>query len=161
MDSYCERDTSPREASIHNVGMTSLSSSKLYGAYVPTANCTNTGQSTQANCIASVWDHDSNATTPDVPGIWIPVSQGPGKDNFIGFGGDNCPGTRAAGDIISLEDVITPASTCTLDVTSYKMGVFGHISGNSYIGIQVDNNGVIAERAESANGQTAANATCV
>ncbi len=45
LDSYCARETKPREATLSNVGMVSLFSSKLYG---------NQGSAADANCNVGV-----------------------------------------------------------------------------------------------------------
>ena len=45
----------------------------------------------------------------------------------------------------------TTNTDCKLGVTTYKMGVFGHISGATWIPIQVQHTGVVTERAEGAN----------
>ena len=115
-DSFCERDTSPENASVENVGMASLLSSKLYGSR-------------------------------------------PGKRNFIGFSATlptntneqcgtvnsiNLYTTTVSDEKIRENDIITGAG-CVLGITEYKMGVFGHLSGEDYIPTEVDNNGVVDE----------------
>ena len=115
-DSFCQRDTSPENASIENIGMTSLLSSKLYGT-------------------------------------------SPGKANFIGFSAANptpaiqvCPSvnginlytTNVDAEKIRENQTVTGVG-CTLGVTTYKMGVFGHLSGKDYQPIEVDHEGVVDE----------------
>ena len=150
LDSYCQRETSPDDATINNVGMESLLSSKLYGpsssaALVRCTSCTtpsdnglyNNGHTCGAGC-----------TTAAVNGT------GPGKDNYIGFGDTNCTN----GDAAQVANVsvrgdnggtVTPLETrCELDISTYTMGVGGHLSGNDFIGIKIDDNGVVEEQDE-------------
>ncbi|MDE0150963.1 MAG: hypothetical protein OXK80_00485 [Bdellovibrionales bacterium] len=155
LDSFCERETVPRDASINNVGMQSLVSSKLYGN-LTTASCSDSAQTTSAACVGN-WDHDSNGSTPDEARVWTPASTGPGKENFIGFSsagtGCNSPGTTAPIPTANLQivDVVgsSPApAQCQLLVTAYEMGVAGHLSGADFIGVSVNNNGVVSETSE-------------
>ena len=117
LDSFCDRDTAPTDASIVNVGMASLSGSKYYG-------------------------------------------DNPGKNNFIGFGafaGSNpCPGTWGPTHI---QDSNTPVATahvinnvaaqidanCTLGIDEYRMGVFGHVGGVEYFGLNIRETGVVED----------------
>ena len=77
----------------------------------------------------------------------------PGKANFIGFGREGCTGTSlvaAAPNVHVVRDVsATTDADCTLNVTTYKMGVFGHISGNNWFGIQVDQDGLLANESDT------------
>ena len=61
LDSFCERDTSPVEASLGNVGMSSLVSSSLYGGQgacqdpaTPVTGCTCSGQANGTACSGHV-----------------------------------------------------------------------------------------------------------
>ncbi len=154
LDSYCERDTLPVAASIQNVGMRSLVSSKLYGNLQPAQAgvcagtplaCTNSRRVGQTCTVAT--DCDAPATT------------GPGKINLIGFTAvdANCqavipPATTPSTLLVTATAIRDATSTadpdCELTVTSYKMGVWGHISGNTFIGNEIDHNGVIRESSE-------------
>ena len=116
LDSYCERETDPSTISLKNVGMSSLFPSNLYGP-------------------------------------------NPGKNNFIGFGafgsadcGTWTPATHIHSlntvddDAIVINDTAGRIDTdCTLDVTEYEMGVFGHISGKTFYGLVVNQNGVVTD----------------
>ena len=150
LDSFCERETNPEDATVGNVGMQSLLSSKLYGpgssaSLVRCTSCTsnsdnglyNTGHTCGAGC-----------TTAAVNGT------GPGKDNYIGFGDTNCTN----GDSAVLANVsvrgdnggtLTPLETrCELNISDYTMGVGGHLSGETFIGINVNHNGIVEEQDE-------------
>ena len=118
LDSFCERRTQPDDASIKNVGMESLFSSKLYGSR-------------------------------------------PGNNNFVGFGAlhadcnnlmyemsivnGGTPTAQAYGDATS-----SGSASCVLDITTYRMGVAGHVSGELFIGYDISQSGVIRETAEGA-----------
>ena len=168
LDSYCERETSPTNATIPNVGMKSLISSKLYG--VPAAaNCDSTiigaactGCSVSGTTCTGTAASCTNATlngTVCSAAQYIPARSGPGKNNFIGFGAIACGALVApVADQHFVNNTATDTN-CSLAVTTYKLGVFGHISGNNYIGFEVDNNGVVAESAEVAAAGFAA--TCI
>ena len=86
---------------------------------------------------------------------YIPASVGPGKANFIGFGaisGTGCA-TLAIQDHYLQDVAATTDTDCGLSVTSYKLGVFGHVGGDDYTGFQIDNVGVVGDRATlQANG---------
>ena len=163
MDSYCERETLPIAASIGTVGMQSLTSSKLYGVTrtTDTCDCACSGPpgcagGTYANASCSI----TGATACGSAAL-IPARPGPGKHNFIGFDATTCTAGGVAIPVANLqmEDTFTDAQ-CTVGVTSYKMGVYGHISGTDFIGIQIQHNGVVNERAAGADPVTQ-NLTCV
>ena len=140
LDSFCERETSPTNASINNVGMASLLSSKLYG-------------------------------------------NNPGKWNFIGFANQDAAANPCSTTPTLLSSIANPSSLstaekaiaglgnnssntavddddCTVGIVDYKMGVFGHLSGDSYIGLQTTHNGVVTERSETTGNQTGLDTTC-
>ena len=149
VDSFCERDTQPQEASIASVGMQTLLSSKLYGdrSLALPDRCSG-GSNPSANN-----RNDCIGATPNA-GTWlpaVPAGTGPGKHNFIGFG--NTAGCTSAtfvhanAQILGADD--TGSSTtqdvrCVLGVAEYEMGVYGHISGADYFGISINNNGVLS-----------------
>ncbi len=161
LDSFCERETAPTNASINNVGMESLASSKLYGN--ATGFCLSGSTcSTQTTCTDGTTDCDTSIDGVQNGG-WV-GTQNPGKENFIGFPGGvvtaNC-GTSVVNPVgLDINDTATDGQ-CQLDISSYKMGVYGHISGDNFIGSQVDHNGVVTERAEGAYTTAHANTTCV
>ncbi len=156
LDSYCERDTAPEEVSISNIGMGSLVSSKLYGTKglceIPNPailNCDCNGQSNTTSCAA----HMSSDTIPVACGCtWANTGgNGPGKHNFIGFGGNGatpCSGTALVDTQILGTDTAgattTADTSCDLGVTEYELGVYGHISGNTGFGVSVNQNGVLS-----------------
>jgi len=140
--------------------MISLRSSKLYGATASSpaacdsttygggcSGCTvsgNTCTGTTSGCTTPADNGQSctvSAYSPADPG------NGPGKDNFIGFGTDNCtPASLASRQI---KDATTADETrCELNVTTYRLGVGGHLSGDTFIGINVTNDGVVTENGE-------------
>ena len=159
IDSFCERDTAPSDASFGNIGMQSLVTSKLYGntnATATNANCDVSGTPTPANlrptgCTASTAGSCASCSAGTFS-PYIPAGNGPGKANFIGFGdiaagGNACPNISAVANAAHfLQDVgATTDAHCTLGITAYKMGVFGHVGGTQYIGINMTNTGVVVE----------------
>ena len=164
LDSFCERETgstaAQKGASISNVGMDSLTNSKLYG--VNTAVNAQVGVCTAGACVNSRRVGRTCAAATDCNAPAIPAGNGPGKVNFIGFGAETCNlGSQATlGDILLEDGSLRPDNDCSLGVTTYKMGVFGHISGSSFIGVQVENSGVVTERAEVGNTQANLETTC-
>ena len=156
LDSYCERETNPQPFNIDNVGMTSLGSSKLYGnntAFCTAQTLLSTNCATQALCIATP------RSNTECAGAWIPAGNGPGKDNFMGFedAHTNCGNITATQDNIHRFRGASSAmpAGCDLDVTTYALGVAGHISGTDYIGFDVDQDGVTDETDEGAYGTAA------
>ena len=145
LDSFCERETSPDKASIQNVGMSSLLSSNLYGSV---GMCSDTSMTTQATCIGQ-WDDDNDPLTPNINRVWSP-SNTLNKQNFIGFGAVSC----TTNPVIPLGNVRrhdgnSNDAQCTLDVTEYRAGVFGHISGKDYVAYDVRQTGVINETTQN------------
>ena len=167
LDSFCERDTIPKAASLATVGMVSLVSSKLYGSQTQAnASCTVVGGATcvpaPAGCSLSTPGDClgcSNTSSPLVGSCTFAAydsGNGPGKRNFMGFAQEGCttPGTPAAGTygLHFLNDGTNAGPTaCVVGVTSYKMGVMGHLSGNEYIGINIVQTGIVDENTPAAD----------
>ena len=148
LDSFCERETNPQDASVGNVGMESLLSSKLYGpsssaALVRCTSCTTPADNGLYN---SGHTCGTGCTTAAVNGT------GPGKDNYIGFGQESCGTNVDVADVSVRGDnsgTVTPLETrCELNVADYTMGVGGHLSGTDFIGINVNHDGVVEEQDE-------------
>ena len=136
IDSFCERRTEPRGSNLKNVGMESLKSSKLYGTSPAKANFIGFSK-TASDCLV---DHDEDTATPlaaVTTGAGIPSGEGINVADVAGSKDDHCE----------------------LGVDSYKMGVYGHISGENWYAVQIENTGVINERAE-ANQATVLPTTC-
>ena len=163
IDSFCERETTPVNASFSTVGLGGLLTSNLYGKNVTTstdAKCMvgSPGVSTPANlrprgCTASSSSNPCSSCSAGTFTPHIPAGNGPGKENFIGFGTVSgtgfCPNMNATEEYLHIvsSDASTVTDTgCELKPTSYKMGSFGHISGDKWIGHQVTNTGIITER---------------
>ena len=165
LDSFCERETQPATPSFSSVGMNSLTNSKLYGSTSTQArvapSCSGGSAPTPASCVApgetgTVCSGCTVTTEILTAGrAAIPAGNGPGKVNLVGFADahSDCSSISATLDGIHVirDAVGTTDTDCKLGVTTYKMGVFGHISGGNYIGFQIDNNGVVNERAEGAS----------
>ena len=165
LDSFCERETSPEDASISNVGMSSLISSKLYGIdgnlwrcdrSVPGTACTGTGGIEGSLHSASTATCQTGCTLNQI----ATNRSGPGKHNFIGFtDASNCTNVTNDSDVQVLGAIGTTSTTaspnCDLNVAAYDMGVYGHISGTTYFGVSVDHNGVISGEHEGSTGATA------
>jgi len=177
LDSFCERDTTPSPVSISNVGMSSLVSSKLYGqrGICEDPNSTVSGCSPcagQANQTACSAHNDGNLTPPSCGCTWnaTVASNAPGKHNFIGFGAETCVVDNGGGDLVDLNNVVIQGSegsilttlqnTCDLNVTSYEMGVYGHVSGDNYYGVSITNNSVLGTEVEKSTSPETANAGC-
>ena len=170
LDSFCERETSPGAASIGNVGMSSLNSSKLYGQRgvcedptVPIPACSCSGQSAISSCNALQYDTNSDGMPDTACGCaWdsTVANNSPGKHNFIGFGDEDCDvGTPDQVAVINVQVLgsegsteTTAESACELGVSTYRMGVYGHVSGESYYGISINNNGVFSNQFEGTHG---------
>ena len=173
LDSYCERETSPKPASINNVGMQSLLSSKLYGDNGDIVDC-----KTSANgCTDGLYAGTTCPTTETgvgACGAWTTAntskSTGPGKPNFIGFG-FNTPDCGLTTSELHVKSNASGSNTtipggnarCILDVTEYDLGVFGHLSGDQFIGFNVSQNGVVSAEVSStiATSTGAMDAGCV
>ena len=147
LDSFCDRDTNPRNASIQNVGMSSLLASKFYGESYA---CSDPGITAQGGCTGS-WDHDGDTTSPQVNRIW---SVGPGKTNFIGFGTNNCTTGSTLPNVVISDAGRAPSSgitneqRCDLNVGTYEMGVVGHVYADKYFGQSMNQNGVLSSENE-------------
>ncbi|MDE0152003.1 MAG: hypothetical protein OXK80_05880 [Bdellovibrionales bacterium] len=161
LDSFCERETLPQEFSIANIGMKSLLNSKLYGQNRTTAidaDCDVSGTSTPANlrpsgCSAST----QGACTSCSAGAFTPYlaarSNAPGKENFIGFGADattNGCGTAISENLHYVSDAnpTTETQKCDMGIVRYELGVVGHISGATWYGVSVNNEGVVSSEDE-------------
>lgn len=158
LDSFCERETLPRQASISSVGMESLLSSKLYGeANGQVIECEHTGATCALVGTTELQVASTCAGTLGTGCTWtnngVVTTYGPGKDNFIGFGDDAsalgtntpCPTTN----IVSRQhkqNSTTADSACILNVESYRMGVGGHVAGADYYSATVNSNGVVGDR---------------
>ena len=156
LDSFCERETSPTPATINNVGMQSLLSSKLYGIGSSSTMVQCTGYTpTTCNGLFSTGHDCTNGGACTGGNASTPSGTGPGKHNFIGFGDEQCGNLANTTNVQVLGDSngtrTVEDTDCDLDVATYKMGVGGHLSGDTYIGINVDHNGVVAEKAEAAD----------
>ena len=177
LDSFCERETSPTNASIINVGMSSLGSSKLYGAdeVMPCESCKTVEETGEC---PTDGDWSIQPVVPNIKGSTCtslnaaaPLSigdtcdctdttkvsrKGPGKHNFIGFGGsatgaDECDNIANANQNINYRGEVSGTATpfetnCNLGITEYDMGVFGHVSGAAYFGYTITNNGIATEK---------------
>ena len=160
LDSFCERETIPKIASVKNVGMISLFTSNLYGGNTTAASCDSTTYGagcggctvsgdtctgTTASCTSSADDGQTCGIVAFVPAD----SPGPGgKQNFIGFGEDNCGVPALTSRQIKLSTV-TDDTDCDLNISAYRMGVGGHISGNTYYGVSINHNGVLGKESEA------------
>ena len=175
LDNFCDRESDPQISSISGVGMSSLITSKLYGnnASAVSANCNGASGS---NCVACTLDAVNNTCTGFVmvltPGCnstcsanynaSIPAGNGPGKHNFIGFGTDRCSIPNLQSRSIRGNEGANGANptvadgNCTLDEVTYKMGVYGQITGADYFGISIDSSSVLG--AEKGTPATPANA---
>ena len=162
IDSFCERETNPRNASINNVGMESLISSKLYGPITGTiSTCTCAGGTSpvsgQLLLVGACNDAISGTTCAADGGTWATgdtyTANGPGKSNFIGFGAATCSSVNVS--TAQVQDTITDFvdnTDCTLDVATYKMGVGGYISGNTYFSQHITETGVLGDEGEDVAG---------
>ena len=165
LDSFCERETKPKDFSIKDVGMVSLTTSKLYGNIsaitaqtgvcdIATSKCTNSRRS-GVSCTGN--------TDCDAPAI--PAGHGPGKINFIGFGDvGGCTNIVGSLENTFIADKTTSKdSDCKLGISDYRIGVFGHISGTDFIAFNVDHQGVVKETDEKSGTKlvdTDINETC-
>ena len=173
LDSYCERSTAPTNASISNVGMEALLSSKFYGdtSNAVNASCT-AGTTCTSPTLAPAGCTPDNSGTPCTScdcGLltndatftaYRPAGQGPGKENFIGFGAETCANISAIADIQEKKGTTTHDTGCDLTVDTYELGVYGHISGGTYYGVSINNNGVVSPEVEKTNAPTSADSRC-
>ena len=157
--------------------MGSILSSKLYGIDRTTAVSASCTAGTvcssptiaptgcDINVAGSCTSCDCGAVTNDATFVaYRPVSSGPGKHNFIGFGDDNC-GTASLPTRQELGSEGGTATTqdtgCDLNVATYDMGVYAHISGNTYFGVSVNQDGIVSGETEQNTSTNQADATCV
>jgi len=174
LDSFCERETEPAEVSIANIGMASLVSSKLYGTRglcsdpgTPVPNCNCGGQSNSTACT----NHDDGGSpTPTSCGCtWANTGgNGPGKHNFIGFGGPTAINGCSTGDVANTQILgtdnagvgTTADALCQLGVSNYDLGVYGHIAGSEAFGVSVNEDGVLSSEQSIDPMLATANAGC-
>ena len=124
LDSFCERDTDPEEASIANVGMASLfSGSRYYGDNPGKNNFIGFGGFGSVNC-----------------GTWVTNTNTHMQANNV-----SNPTALVINNIAGQID-----NDCFLDVDRYAMGVFGHISGVDYYGLVIDHAGVLTDATDAA-----------
>ncbi len=150
LDSFCQRETTPPDASINNVGMESLVSSKLYGLNGTLYGCRETTVGTPCpgpDRVVGIYATSGTCNTA-CTGYTL-TGTGPGKHNFIGFGAETCSNAGMAladAQIRGYEGTIqtTGDTACIVDESSYEMGVYGHLSGQNYFGVSVDHNGVVS-----------------
>ena len=148
LDSFCEREN--ETASIGNVGMASLNTSKLYGRK---GLCTGTGTctSTERGNIAAAASQTACTAAAAAPCMvsWdADAGNAPNKHNFVGFESHACTGVTDEDVRIVGNDggtLTTADPACDLGVSTYEMGVYGNISGQEYFGQSVNNSGVLSE----------------
>ena len=174
LDSFCERETNPQNSNVSNVGMASLIQSKLYGRSLnaQNASCTctvsgtptltpsgcsnNSPNNTCTGCTCSAGVATFTAYRPSITNF-------PGKHNFIGFGDDNCSVQDLTNRQVLGEEggtTTTQDTDCDLNISSYEMGVYGHISGDAYFGVSINDDGVVSGETEKSTGVATADATC-
>ena len=167
LDSFCEDSRVP--VSFAAVGMSSISTSKLYGTRDARMGfCSpNTAGGNPTDCVDSTVGSGIGVWTPEVP-----EGSGPGKHNFIGFGFANasCVNNGVALEqvqVLGAEGRESSSATrtmadrnCDLNAGTYEMGVFGHISGSDYYGVSVNNNGVFSLESEAPVASNTANSNC-
>lgn len=157
IDSYCEGDDGTG-ASFSAVGMASLQTSKLYGQthQAQPGDCSGGPPKTCQNSRATFSGTCTSNAQCDAPAV-----QGPGKVNFIGVRSHTCPSSVTVGTISQTDGTRNIDAHCTLSPTTYKLGVFGHLSGTNFIPIQVEHNGIFKERApQSDDTQGSVDKTC-
>ena len=169
LDSFCERETQPASASITSIGMQSLLNSKLYGSTTAQTriapSCTLSGTPEPSGCVAP--GETGVVCTGCSAGVLTAgraatTGNGPGKHNFIGFGTDNCGSANLTSrQILGNEGTTntTADTNCDLNVATYEMGVYGHISGAKSYGVSINQNGVVSSEFENTT-VTAADSEC-
>jgi len=176
LDSFCERETIPETATLGNVGMASLTSSKLYGvkgSCVATGTCNTSDQTTIAGTASSIACTALTGLGAGCSATWNSTAgSGPGKHNFIGFSttAPTCIDPKTNGRLDESQVQIvgeqggTPTNVsstgCELDVTSYEMGVYGHVSGPDYYGVSINHNSVLSDEVITSSSQVNANSGC-
>ena len=179
LDNFCERTTQPSTSSITNVGMTSLTTSKLYGtngAAVAAVNAScATGTLTPAGCSAVPGGANpctgcSGGGTFTAATPALPAGNGPGKHSFIGFTaqGTTCGGAITSRQIIGNQGSngagattvpTSGAAACNLTEVTYEMGVYGQLTGVTFFGVSINHSSVISTEFEGAHA-TNANPNC-
>ena len=148
LDSFCERETNPPNSSIKNVGMESLLSSKLYGG-ADLRECTGACADTNDR---GIYNLPHTCGTGCTTGLISGSTNSPGKHNIIGFGEENCAGipNEVPVQVRGKEGAVdtTLNADCDLNVSSYRMGVAGHISGDTFFGVSLNHNGVLSTEQE-------------
>ena len=129
LDSYCERETTPKVAGFKHVGMESLVNSNLYLSNPGKVNMIGFSQSSSA-CLV---DHDGDGGTTAVAQATAPLVSA--TTGVFGIG---------IADAATTDD-----PHCELDVADYLMGVFGHISGDDFTAFEINENGVVEDQGDS------------
>ena len=142
LDSFCSRDTTPKQISFSNVGMDSLLNSSLYGTKPDKENFIGFS-GTDSSCDLTAWDPT------------------PSKYKTTGArtnGEVTAPSTTQATYLLQQREAIRMVETaadhpaaaqCQLSIAEYEIGVAGHISRNKFIGFSVNENGVVTEEPEN------------
>ena len=152
LDSFCEREN--ETASIGNVGMASLNTSKLYGrkGLCEQTSALNTCNSTEQGNIAAAASQTACNNAPINTGCTVgwdaDAGNAPNKHNFVGFESHACTGVtnEDVGIVGNQGGTLTTADPgCDLGVSAYEMGVYGNISGTEYFGQAVNQLGVLSE----------------
>ena len=137
LDSYCDRETTPTESSIGNVGMQSLLSSNLY-ADKPGKNNFIGFSGFHSDCSLGTWASNTyNATARSL------------TNQVYTAGAITDAHKRMAIRVVDVAGSTPAVTQCELNVAEYEMGVVGHISGDNFIGFSVDENGVVDEENEA------------
>ena len=173
LDNFCQRESSPEAASISSVGMESLINSKLYGSTTQAnATCTVSATPTGGAVDATQWttcdntvpgdctsSHCQNSsTTGGVTFKAYDAGNGPGKANFIGFGGVTAGCGTALTDI-QVKDSTVADAHCDLTSGTYDMGVYGHVSGDIWHSAEIKHTGVFTDQGDGSDSVALA-ATC-
>ena len=140
LDSFCDRDTTPNESSIANVGMESLLTSDLYAANPGKENFIGFSDDSTA-CDLDTWTAGAYNTTarPSANQLYT-LAQSTTVTDAV---------KRMAVRLADASGSVPAAAQCELDVADYEMGVAGHISGDRFIGFSVNHNGVVDEETEN------------
>ena len=168
LDNFCDRESNPSQSTIPNVGMTSLTTSKLYGSKNAVAAYCSSGTACTTQTTCTDGTTDCNTSTAGVQnGGWVPAvpaGNGPGKHNFIGFGADGCTSQNLAGRQILGEQNSTSTVhdiACNIGEIAYDMGVYGQLTGAAFWGISINSNSVLsAEINQTGSGVGTADTGC-
>ena len=125
-DNFCESTSGEERANFEDVGMLSLLKNQQYGTTGRNPNFIGFGKAS-TSCEAG----DITATGTEKDESYIKEGNETGWEYAIGLG-SNQAGAAASKN----ED-------CELDETTYKMGIFAYLRGKSWIGIAVNENGVV------------------